>query len=489
MKRSIKVYGLMLTLALLIVVTVVAVKNQNTETADTQEDTSVTIFTLEDTDVTALSWTWDGETVELEREDELWCYAPDPSFPLDDSQMEVMLSDLTELKADKTIEAPEDLSQYGLEEPAATVTVTTGTEGERQILLGDETGMGGSVYCDVGDGNVYLVDEAVLDDFCYGLYDLVEKETIPAMNDILKVTIQAGTRNLELDYLEDSGLAYSDEYVWFLNQEGSYVTLDTELTESFLGNITDLSWGTCVDYKAQEDLSQYGLEEPAAVVTIDYIETTRQETNETDEDGNTVYETVQEEKSFVLELGSYVDSDCYARLAGSGLVYRVDGAVLDRMLYADWQELLPDDVLLLEEDELESVDVTLNGETRTLYREVRVVEAEEDSAVEASDSAEPETTEETVYLLEDQKVDFGEILDMLAAMTSAGTVDQVPENAQELVSITFHRNTDSWPEVTLAFLQYDSSSCILRLNGETRLLVYRDEAQAVAEALEDLLAE
>lgn len=60
---------------------------------------------------------------------------------------------------------------------------------------------------------------------------------------------------------------------------------------------------------------------------------------------------------------------------------------------------------------------------------------------------------------------------------------------QKLVFFTFHRNRDSWQEITLAFLQYDSSCCILSLNGETRLLVYRDEVEALVEALTELLVE
>ena len=51
------------------------------------------------------------------------------------------------------------------------------------------------------------------------------------------------------------------------------------------------------------------------------------ETNETDENGEPVYETQQTDKTFVLELGDYDGDTCYARLGGSSMVYQVDGTL------------------------------------------------------------------------------------------------------------------------------------------------------------------
>ena len=133
------------------------------------------------------------------------------------------------------------------------------------------------------------------------------------MSDLVSFTAERASGTLVIDYLEDSGLAYSDRYTYFADDDGEYTALDTTLAGDFVSQITGLTWGECVDYKAElKDLADYGLDDPAVTVTVDYIETTEVETNETDEDGNPVYETREEEKSFTLELGDYAEDGVYA---------------------------------------------------------------------------------------------------------------------------------------------------------------------------------
>lgn len=93
-----------------------------------------------------------------------------------------MVQALKEIQAAKTIENVEDLSEYGLEDAVCSITVQG--EKEYQLAIGEETGLGGQRYLSIGDGNVYLVDASLLDTFALGLYDIVEKETIPSMTDL-----------------------------------------------------------------------------------------------------------------------------------------------------------------------------------------------------------------------------------------------------------------------------------------------------------------
>ena len=107
------------------------------------------------------------------------------------------------------------------------------------------------------------------------------------MSNIVSFTVESGDSHYELDYIENSGLAYSDGYVWFYKDGDDYLTLDTALTNAFTGKITGLAWGECVNYKANDDdLKAYGLAEPTAVVKVDYIESSEVATNITDSDGN-----------------------------------------------------------------------------------------------------------------------------------------------------------------------------------------------------------
>ena len=63
---------------------------------------------------------------------------------------------LEKITSNRTIGAPEDLSEYGLDEPQCTVDIAAG-EDSYQLLIGDETTLDGLLYLSTGDGNVYLV--------------------------------------------------------------------------------------------------------------------------------------------------------------------------------------------------------------------------------------------------------------------------------------------------------------------------------------------
>ena len=63
-----------------------------------------------------------------------------------------------------------------------------------------------------------------------------------------------------------------------------------------------------------------------------------------------------------------MDDACYARIAGSDMVYQIDGSVRDALLYTTQSELLPDEVLLMDWDTVDSIDITLDGATYHVER-------------------------------------------------------------------------------------------------------------------------
>lgn len=475
MTRGKKLVLLLGVLLVLMTVTVLVMEFAPDENAE--EEAAVTVFTLDMDQVTGLSWTYEGEEVSLERDAENnWTYPADDAFPLDQSYPDAMVQALSEIQADRIIEEPEDLSEYGLADPVCSITVQA--DETRQLAIGDETSLGGQRYLSLGDGNVYLVDASLLDDFALGLYDIVAKETIPSMTDVSSFQIQSGSTTLTIDYTEEEGLAYSDQYHWFWNQDGTLTALDTSLTSTLLETITSLSWNSCVAYQATQDqLSQWGLDDPSVIVTVSYVESSQVETNETDEDGQPIYETKETPKTFTLELGDYDGDTCYARLAGSTMVYQVDGSVRDTLAAAKGNDLLPQDVLLMDWTEVTGVDITLDGTTYSLNKTVQE-ETDEDG----------NTTETYLYQLDGQTVDIADALDSIQDLEVVGS-DAGAQGSKEEISFTFHRDTDSYPTVTLTFYAYDSSSCLESLNGESRLLVDRDGVLDLIETLRGLLTE
>ena len=434
--------------------------------SDDSEDTAV--FTLDADSVTALSFKYTG-SLSFERDDGTWYSNDDPDFPLDSSRIDSMISAISSISAERTIDDPSDLSEYGLSDPICQVTVDTDS-GEQSVLsFGNESELDNTRYMSTDDGKVYLVDKDIIDSFDCGLYDLVTKELLPDMSNIVSFTVESGDSHYELDYIEDSGLAYSDDYVWFYKDEDDYMTLDTALTNAFTGKVTGLTWGDCVNYKAtDDDLKTYGLAVPTVVVKVNYIETSEFATNMTDSDGNTIYDTQETEHTFRLEIGSYLDDKCYARIAGSQMVYLIDGTICDNLLHATYESLQPDEVLAMDWDTVNSVDIDMSDDSASFLKS------------ENSDG-------ETVWLLDGEEKDLQSILDRLNEMLPSDSGSEKETDMSLLLRFTFHRSTDTFRTVVLEFYDYDSSNCLVSLDGTARLLVSRSDLSALLESVRALL--
>ena len=114
----------------------------------------------------------------------------------------------------------------------------------------------------------------------------------------------------------------------------------------------------------------------------------------------------------------------------------------------------------------------------TVTREVSTVTDEEG-----------EESQEVTYLLDGAEVEFQDLLDDLNAMASTGSaVGLTPERSAQ-ISFTFHRNTETFPQVELVFYQYDSSNCLVSLDGEVVLLAAREDVEAIVEAAAALIPE
>ena len=468
MKRAKK---LLILLDVLIVVCAAAfaASKLNPELNTGSDDSeSSAVFTLDADSVTALSFKYTG-SLSFERDGGTWYSDDDPDFPLDGTRIDRMVSAISSISAERSIDDPAALSEYGLSDPICRVTVSTGS-GEQSVLsFGSEAELGSSRYMSTGDGKVYLVDKNIIDSFDCGLYDLITKELLPDMSNIVSFTVESGDKHYELDHIENSGLAYSDDYVWFYKDGDDYLTLDTSLTNAFTGKVTGLTWGECVNYKADDDkLKSYGLDEPTAVVKVNYIESSDVATNMTDSDGNTIYDTQETEHTFKLEIGGYLDDKCYARIAGSQMVYLIDGTICDNLLHATYESLQPDEILDMDWDTVDSVDVDLPSASASFTKN------------EGADG-------ETVWLLDGEEKELQPVLDRLNEMLPSDSGSEKEPGTDVLLRFTFHRNTDNFKTVVLEFYNYDSSNCLVSLDGTARLLIARSDFSALLESVSALM--
>ena len=411
-----------------------------------QEQQTQTVFSLNPESVTNLGWDY-SEKISFTAGEDGWVCDQDGAFPVDETYLNDMLETLTEIRSTKTIEQPENLDQYGLEVPVCVITVEDGQS--HTLSIGLETAVGGQRYFSNGDGNVYLVDGEIIERFQYGLYDILKHQTLPEVADLTGITVQLPDGGYEITRQEGSGLAYSDDYVWFM--EGK--ALDNELTQTLLNMVTNLNLSQCVDYNAG-DLSQYGLDSPAVIVTV----------------------LGGGEPAYTLEISASDGGECYVRLRGSKMIYDRDATLSDTLRYTTYADLQPDDVILMDWDTVQSIAVTVDGEERVLTR-----------ASEEKTDDEGTVTKETVWKLDGRDTEFASVLDSLTAMTSNGYAAGITPEGEPEITLRIYRNRESFSEVTLCFYAYNSASCLVTLDGVSTVTVKREDAAELVSSVRNML--
>ena len=429
--------------------------------------TETTIVDVDSADITKLSWNYEDE-VSFTREDDEWKYGSDDKMAVDQELLDEIAENLSNITSHKMVEEVQSLGVYGLSEPQYNITLETEDE-TYEIAVGDETFSDGEVYISIGDDYVYLTDAGLIDDISYSLLDCVQKEEIPEMESISSVSVN-NEDTLDIVYAEDSGYCYSDAYTYYLKDGESYQNLDNENTESMFTTMSEFAWEECVDYYAEDsELSSYGLDEPDAEVSIVYTPAEEEDDSENAD---------SDEQTFSYEVGT-ADGAYYAKLTDSNIVYSISEDVYNAAVDAAYDELKPDEVVLLDWDTVDSVEIELDGNVYTVD-----IESNED--------------DEYTYTFGDSEIEFQDVLDQLSDITipEESTEDDetsVPEEEPALsnnkteLSLTFHRNTEEYSTVEVVFYQYNGSYCIAALNGDELNYVDRSAVVNLKEAVNSVI--
>ncbi len=449
----------------------VAVSQVNFEEKMSEKETA--IIDIESGDITRLSWNYEEE-VSFARQDGEWKYETDDKMAVDQELLDEIAENLSQITSDKMVEEVQALSVYGLSDPSYSITVETEEE-TYEIQIGDETFSDGKIYISIGDDYVYLTNAELVDEISYSLLDCVQKEEIPEMESISSVSVDK-EEAVDMVYKEESGYCYSDAYTYYLQDGEEYRNLDNENTENTFTTLSEFSWEECMDYYAEDsELSNYGLDDPDAAVSIVYTpaeeEESTEEADENSEEESSSEETTEEENSseqeFSYEVGTANDT-YYARLSGSNIVYTISQEVYDAAVNASYEELKPEEVLLLDWSTVESIDIEFDG---NVY------------AVDIEKGGE----EDAAYTFNDSEIEFGDILDQLSEITVSDDQEAELSNNKEELSLTFHRNTEENKEVKLVFYQYNGSYCISVLNGEETNCVARESVVDLKEAINSVI--
>lgn len=416
--------------------------------------------------VTAISWNYFGDAVSLRYDADggAWINADAADCPIDQEAARDLAQAAGSLQAAGVVEDVTDFDQYGLTKPAFQVTAAAG-DSLRTYYVGG-TAADGSWYVRVdGENKVYLETGTLAEHFQIGLEDVLQRDAVP--QDIAAVTgleVISGASGYRLRYLEDPGEAwYTDVFPWFLmDAEGAPVRpLDTTEVEALYKQATDLILYDCETWRA-EDPAKYGLAEPQSRVLVDY----------TDDAGQTA--------SFGLEFGAYTGGDVYVRLAGSEMVFRVEGTVLDRLMYPDFDAMTPMTPLALDWTKLTGVRMELPQGTYDVTRSVTDVQAAGEEQEERFTCAERDLDLDPEAVARWQRQAYELPMDSLVDPT---------EGRETLFTFLFFQDSVRWPQVRVEFSRYDSAHYLCAVDGREYYLVSRTAAQSLADKAAELFVE
>lgn len=307
-------------------------------------------------------------------ENETWSYDSDEHFPVTQSYLTSISSDLKSFTAERKLEeVQDDLSVYGLDNPSCTITAKGSDDTEVTIQIGSLNSYNSDYYAKVeGSDDIYTIASSYVSDISNDISTLQEKESFPTITSTSITDVQlvkdgitldmekevtqepateeettenaseeaeTGSDSSELESKvseEETTKAVSDSteeglteeestvemvYVtrWVFTQDNKTQRVDeSDDIHDLLVNMVGLTFNDCADYYAdEEEKESYGLTDNAAVLTI-------------------TYQSGEEETTLKLTIGATTEDDAYYYISmdDSDQVNTVSKESLDAVLDA-----------------------------------------------------------------------------------------------------------------------------------------------------------
>lgn len=284
-----------------------------------------------DTGYTRLSYHNGAATLAFARDDSgRWFWESEPDFPLDDGHVEAILALLGALKPQQTLDLPEDLSEYGLDSPHASLTAATADGAELSINMGNTTTDGDSYYALInGDGKLYIIADTLYLAMETPIYDMCVLPELPDLSeDRLSAVVLQGPAG-ETDSEEEPSRvttvlsAIRDESGAVTWRSGGGNVTDLADVRALLADLAQLRVSKCVDFRPSDEAAALcGFDDPVSL-TVSYA---------ADSGAN---------EAFTLYVGTQnLDATGrYVRIGDESAIYLMELAYLDPMMRLAYQGL------------------------------------------------------------------------------------------------------------------------------------------------------
>ena len=281
-------------------------------------------------------------------ENETWSYDSDEHFPVTQSYLTSISSDLKSFTAERKLEEVQnDLSVYGLDNPSCTITAKGSDDTEVTIQIGSLNSYNSDYYAKVeGSDDIYTIASSYVSDISNDISALQEKESFPTITSTSITDVQLSKDGITLDMekevtqepateeettenateeaetgsesneseskvseeeiksetASDSSEEESEEETvemvdvtrWVFTQDNKTQRVDeSDDIHDLLVNMVGLTFNDCADYYAdEEEKESYGLTDNAAVLTI-------------------TYQSGEEETTLKLTIGATTEDEAY----------------------------------------------------------------------------------------------------------------------------------------------------------------------------------
>ena len=453
-KLAVCVAVLLVLLGLLLLVT----KMNDSGKKEEQDEASVDVTSDEADQVTAVAFQIGGQEVSFTKSEETWVYDQDPEFPLNQTKIDNIVEKATQLKAEQVLEDENvQLADYGLEQPTNVIRYTAGDK-TTEIAIGDKNATTSLWYLYLNENTekIYLVNQGFDSMFPDDMMSFADGETLPTINasNSTRISVE-GNNGYRLEKEDgDSGWEITDA-------SGFSHGADVQKVGTLTSTISSMSYGGMKEYNCQ-DMATYGLDHPQAVVKVHYTEeqeapTDTENTEEQKEEQDSAGEeektedesgeTITVEKDLVLLIGARnEDGNYYATTEGSKEVHTLSESTVTSLLDEEVSDYWDLSVSPVTVTDIKSLDVSYQGQTRTITR----------TSEETTDE-EGNTTETVTYTCDGKEVDKTEASTLYSAvisMQAQSKGSEIQQTQEDTLVLTIHTEDASY---TVSYSPYDSS--------------------------------
>lgn len=473
------------------------VSSQEAKEAE-EEDKSVDLVKLKADDVTAVSFKADDADVEFDKKDDSWTEKSDADFPVNQDTVDNAVKGVASLTADQEISDVEDLSQYDLDDPQNTITLTT-ADGDTTLQVGMESS-NNQYYVKKADDdkNVYLVSSTSLEPFMGGLYDFAESGTFPSVT-------SATITDVKVDKEEGYELTQdTDNLFWNVSDGKDTEKADTTKAGTVTSAIGSLVYDKFVDYNCTDD-AKYGFDDPYAVVTVKYSEEEAVESDEDTEDTDSSedeQDTQTVEKTLTIYVGDETGDDRYVKVDDSKEVYTITKDSLTDILNSTAADFYSLSVNYVSVNDLDTLEVKSDDGDHTVdvVRETVKAEDEEESDTDAdstdssedssadADSSDATEATTTSYELDGEDMDetaFTTFYNKLINITAQERLTEKYTPEGDAAYTFIFKDTDG-NEITAEYYEYDTNF-YAAVVGDKVYLVNKMNVKELNDAYQDMI--